>query len=216
MLTLLDLKQIMGKPQEKYPPSAKYLESQETGIVKKKMGMEAQLTVYGNGYAVYRIKDRSTVFSIHSCGDYVYRSCGKYVRIREDVFDGLEWYIRLVLEGEDRLFHNREVQEREKNVSYHSVSEEWKIMECRDVSPLEQIIKKETAEELLNILTERQRDVICRLYYREKTQKEISEELGISAPAVSRILSQAVRRIQRKRNRKCTENGKEGVNSHAR
>ena len=60
-------------------------------------------------------------------------------------------------------------------------------------------IREETIKDLLNLLTERQRIVICQFYFQKKTQKEISEEFDITPAAVRRIRAQAIRRIQKKR-----------------
>ena len=85
--------------------------------------------------------------------------------------------------------------------------------------PLEQIVLEETIEELLSLLTERQRIVICQFYFQRKSQKEISDELGISAPAVSKMLSQAIQRMRKNRigrsSEECGHDSRKRGNSHA-
>ena len=121
------------------------------------------------------------------------------------VFEDEMWYVRLALEGEDRLNRNQEERERDKTVSYSAVSEEWNVMEDAGLPIQEQIEKRETIEEVLQLLTERQRMVVIRFFLQEKTQRQISKELGISSPAVSTILSQAIQRIRKKYPSVCRE-----------
>ena len=49
----------------------------------------------------------------------------------------------------------------------------------------------------MELLTERQRQMIQRIYFQEQTQKEISHELGITVPAVSKCISQAMRKMRK-------------------
>ena len=47
-----------------------------------------------------------------------------------------------------------------------------------------------------DLLTERQRQMIQRIYFQQKTQKEVSHELGITVPAVSKCISQAMQKMR--------------------
>ena len=62
--------------------------------------------------------------------------------------------------------------------------------------PLERMIAEETVRELMNLLTERQRQMIHRIYFQQHTQKEVSHELGITVPAVSKCISQAIQKMK--------------------
>lgn len=217
MLTLQEVKQLIEMPEKSTGvPSARCLKDYGNVLLCRKIGKGAKLTAYREGYAVYEIGKNATVFPIAACGDYVYGEPGESTCIREEIFDSLAWHIRLFLEGEDRLCRNRESYEREKKISYSAVSEEWPVLEDLEESVLERLIREETIKELLSLLTERQRIIICQFYFQKKTQKEISEEFDITPAAVRRIRAQAIRRIQKKRgismnNRR---NGK-GAASHA-
>lgn len=48
----------------------------------------------------------------------------------------------------------------------------------------------------MDLLTERQRQMIQRIYFQQKTQKEVSHELGITVPAVSKCISQAMQKMR--------------------
>ena len=200
MLTLREVKQLIEIPEKGAgTPTARYMKDCGTVLLCRQMGDGAKLTVYREGYAAYEAGKHATVFPVDRCGDYDYGMPDGESRIRGEYFDSLAWYIRLFLEGEDRLCRNRESYEREKNVSYSMVSEEWSALEDLEEPVLERLIREEAAEDLLGLLTERQRLIIRRLYFQKKTQKEISEEFGITPATVRGIRAEAVRRIQRKR-----------------
>lgn len=199
MLTLQELKQVADIPEYgNRIPTAKYLRENGTVIEKKRLGNDMEITAYQNGYVLYQVGRHFTVFPLHSCGSYLYISNSYMVPLSGNMFEDEMWYVRLALEGEDRLNRNQEERERDKTVSYSTVSEEWNVMEDAGLSIQEQVEKRETVEEVLKLLTKRQRTVVIRFFLQEKTQKQISMELGISSPAVSTILSQAIQRIRKK------------------
>lgn len=198
MLTLREIKRTVENPGERrIVPTAKCLHDDGTLIVRKRMGKEAEIRVYQCGYAVYQLGKYVTVFSVHACGDYLYSLCGEIFCIREAFFDRQEWYVRLVLEGEDRVSSNRESQEQKKRISYSAISEEWNLLMDMGQSTLEQIIVKESVQEMLKLLTEKQRTVVIQFFFCRKTQKEIGEGLGnVTQQAVSLILANALERMR--------------------
>lgn len=198
MLTLWEVKQNVNIPSEREKvPTAKHLREQEGVVACMRISREAEIRVYQCGYAVYRVGKYTTVFSVHLCGDYLYTMCGDIFCIEEAFFDCQEWYIRLVLEGEDRVSRNREQQENGKNISYSVVSEEWSRLADTEQSPLEQIIDKESVMEMMELLTERQKLIISKFYFCQKTQKEIAEEFGVAAPIISKAISNSIRKIRK-------------------
>lgn len=112
MLTLQELKQIVDVP---YPgmkiPTAKKLKEYGTVIAKKSMGCETEILAFQNGYALYQVSRFTTVFPICFCGEYQYNA-EQADCISEEFFNQREWYIRLVLEGEDRLSRNQDRKNR--------------------------------------------------------------------------------------------------------
>lgn len=157
---------------------------------------EVQLLVFREGYVLYRIGKYTTVFPVHSCGDYCYENDGQQICVDASFFEQKEWYLRLLLEGEDRLAKNRETCHRGKAVSYHAVSEEWFFLSSPTLPPLEQLIEKEQILELMGLLTERQRDSVILYFYYGETQWEIAKELGITQPTVSQTLMIALCRMR--------------------
>lgn len=197
MLTLQDLKWIVKQPEkEEKLPTARYLMEHGNHVVSMENSEEVQLLVFREGYALYRVGNYTTVFPVHSCGNYCYENDGQKICVDTDFFDGQEWYVRLLLEGEDRLAKNRETYHKERVVSYHAVSEEWFFLTSPVLPPLEQLIEKEKILELMGLLTERQRDIVILYFYYGETQWEIAKELGITQPTVSQTLMVALRRMR--------------------
>ena len=199
MLTLQELKENMNVLEQGVKkPTAKYLRETSEAVAEKQLGDDARITVYRNGYALYHAGGHSAVFPVSVCGAYLYASNGVSSYLPGQFFEKEPWYVRLVLEGEDRLERNQKAKEREKAVSYSAISEEWSVMGDAGENPLKYLVDKESREEMLYCLTERQRMAVCLCFFQQRDRKEVARELGISGPAVSVILSQAVRRLRKK------------------
>ena len=115
-VTLKELKKMVPAVEEgKRPPSLKKILEEGTEVVLRKlMENHAEVVVYKNGYVLYQAHERSTVFPIHDCKHYHYESQGhEQQTIPHDHFEDMEWHIRLVIEGEDRLAHNTSSRESE-------------------------------------------------------------------------------------------------------
>ena len=197
MLTLQELKQVVSNREERRKvPSAKYLRENEVAVAKQRLMDCAEIIAYQTGYVLYCVGDYATVFPLFTCRDYVYEAERKIAVVEENFFDDQPWYVRLILEGEDRLWRNRETREHNNCVSYSCISEEWCELADKGQCLLEKIIAEETVRELMDLLTERQRQMIQRIYFQQKTQKEVSHELGITVPAVSKCISQAMQKMR--------------------
>ena len=198
MLTLQELKEEIEIPVQKSKmPTAKKLKETGVAVAEKQLKNGTRITAYQNGYALYHICGHDTVFSIHTCGDYLYESNGTNSYLPDRFFEKEPWYIRLVLEGEDRINHNQCAKEQEWTVSYSAVSEDWEMMGDTGENPLDGLVDNENRKEMLRCLTDRQRKAVCLCIFQQKTGKEAARELGISTQAVSAILLQAVRRMQK-------------------
>ena len=171
MLTLQELKRISDTPgYEAKIPTAKQLRESKLAIVQERLGLDSKIAVYQSGYVIYQVGKHSTVFPLHSCKDYFYLVDGKAVCLSEQFFGNKVWYLRLVLEGEDRLNRNHEEKERSWNVSYSAISEDWFAMENLTESVLEQLTKQETVAEILQDLSERQKYITCKKKRRSRFQ----------------------------------------------
>lgn len=113
MMTFKDLKKLVELPsyKEQRVPTVKALEVSGVPVVAEKvLENHGSINVYQNGYVIYRAHKRVTVFSLRDCVHYKYDAAeGAGHHIEEAEFDDYEWHIRLVLEGEDRIFMNYEI-----------------------------------------------------------------------------------------------------------
>ena len=179
-------------------PTAKYLRETGRVIAERQLKNNTWIAAYQNGYALYHACGHSTVFPVHTCGAYLYASSGVSSYLPEQFFEKEPWYVRLALEGEDRLEHNQRAKEQERTASYSAISEEWQVMGNLEGNPLKHLVERENLEEILQCLTERQKTAVSLCFFQQKTQREAAKELGITSPAVSAILSQAARRLRKK------------------
>ena len=62
---------------------------------------------------------------------------------------------------------------------------------------LEKLIIEEAIGEFMDLLTDRQRQVIHQIYFQQRTQREVSRVFGITEPAVSKCISQAKQKMRR-------------------
>ena len=199
MLTLQELKEITETTKHGIKmPTARNLRETGRAVAEKNLKNDTWITAYQNGYALYHASGHSTVFPIHTCGAYLYVSSGVSSYLSEHFFEKEPWYVRLVLEGEDRLDRNQSAKEQERTVSYSAISEEWEAIGNAEGNPLEYLVHRENRKEILCCLTKRQREAVSLCFFQQKSRKEAARELGISSPAVSTILLQAVRRLRKK------------------
>lgn len=132
MLTLRELKKMIQTPEknEKIPTDKLLKERKIPVVASKKIGngeRMALVAVYQNGYAMYQTAGRVTVFPVSSCR-YEYESVmnGKTVRMEESFFDEKEWYLSLLMIGEDRIVSNSLSRDRNhKCFSYHAIAEDY-------------------------------------------------------------------------------------------
>ena len=161
MLTLQELKQVVGNREERRKvPSARYLRENDVAVVKQRLIDGAEIIAYRTGYVFYCVGDYGTVFPLFTCRDYVYEAGRKITVVKEDFFDNQPWYVRLILEGEDRLCRNREVREHNNCISYSHISEGWCELVDKRQNVLEKLIIEEAIGEFMDVLTDRQRQVI--------------------------------------------------------
>ena len=108
MLTLKELKKIVKVADvEKRIPSVKSLKEHKV-VVKEMINADTTISVYDHGYALYTAGNQSTVFPLHSCDDYEYVSVtGDNKEFNKEFFDNENWYIRLLMEAEDRMAYSQ-------------------------------------------------------------------------------------------------------------
>lgn len=202
MFTLKELKNMVKQAgNAKRVPSRKgILQSDSKIVVSKSIGYQAKIEIYDNGYVMYTVGRYCTVFPLHFSSAYRYGTVSDTLYLSEEDMENEVWYVRLVLEGEDRIAHNQNNRQDARIVSYSGIGEDWKVLGTR-MSLLEEMLEHEkeecTEEKVLSLLTEKQRYVVKRQYMDHARQEEISEELGVSQQAVSDMSKKAKRRLER-------------------
>ena len=190
MMTFKDLKKLVELPsyKEQRVPTVKALEVSGVPVVAEKiLENHGSISVYQNGYVIYRAHKRVTVFSLRNCVHYKYDALeGAGHHIEEEEFDEYEWHIRLVLEGEDRIFMNYEIIQGKWMPSREDREYKEEILEGVDdaVSTLERMISEERVEELLSTLTDLQRTSGCcmqSIRIRDILQTLFSGSIGVMA-----------------------------------
>lgn len=130
-MKLSDLKKLVpaAEEREKVPTIFSLVESAAAVVARDLISADTDVTVYSNGYVLYRAGDHATVFPLHECGDYRYEYEGKApVIVPEEVFDSYNWSVRLVAEGEDRLEYNQKQKWKRTTFSYSGAAEDWAIL----------------------------------------------------------------------------------------
>lgn len=186
MMTFKDLKKLVELPsyKEQRVPTVKALEVSGVPVVAEKvLENHGSINVYQNGYVIYRAHKRVTVFSLRNCVHYKYDALeGAGHHIEEEEFDEYEWHIRLVLEGEDRIFMNYEIIQGKWMPSREDREYREEILEGVDeaVSTLERMISEERVEELLSTLTDLQRKVVHTHLFHGLSFTEAAKHLGMT------------------------------------
>lgn len=111
-----------------------------------------------------------------------------------------EWHIRLVLEGEDRIFMNYEIIQGKWMPSREDREYKEEILEGVDeaVSTLERMISEERVEELLATLTDLQRKVVHIHLFHGLSFTEAAKHLGMTRQNLTGIYNAAIYKIQKK------------------
>ena len=204
MMTFKDLKKLVELPsyKEQRVPTVKALEVSGVPVVAEKiLENHGSISVYQNGYVIYRAHKRVTVFSLRNCVHYKYDALeGAGHHIEEEEFDEYEWHIRLVLEGEDRIFMNYEIIQGKWMPSREDREYQEEILEGVDeaVSTLERMISEERVEELLSTLTDLQRKVVHIHLFHGLSFTEAAKHLGMTRQNLTGIYNAAIYKIQKK------------------
>jgi RNA polymerase sigma factor (sigma-70 family) len=208
MLTLKNLKeQLVEIPKKgaKIPTYKAIRESEVPVFIEKLVQCSesvVRIIVYANGYVVYQIENRITVFPVNAKEGYCYKtveetSANEERTLSEDFFDNQEWYWKLMLLGEDRLAHNLAGRDKARCISYSGMPEECEFMEDRTQKIVERIARREQVKEMLGVLNKRQKQVVKLAFWGQKTHKQIAEELGMkSRTAVTNMLNRALKKME--------------------
>ena len=200
MLTLKELKKIVKVADvEKRIPSVKSLKEHKV-VVKEMINADTTISVYDHGYVLYTAGNQSTVFPLHSCDDYEYVSVtGDNKEFNKEFFDNENWYIRLLMEAEDRMAYSQSKISTNHGVFSNSdVTDDAEIMRGSSKDFVDDVIDREILNALIKELTERQKMVLNLVYFEEMRQQDVADYLGIKQQSVNDLLNRALRTMKKK------------------
>ena len=200
MLTLKELKKIVKVADvEKRIPSVKSLKEHKV-VVKEMINADTTISVYDHGYVLYTAGNQSTVFPLHSCDDYEYVSVtGDNKEFNKEFFDNENWYIRLLMEAEDRMaYSQRKISTNHGVFSNSDVTDDAEIMRGSTKDFVDDVIDREILNALIKELTERQKTVLNLVYFEEMRQQDVADYLGIKQQSVNDLLNRALKTMKKK------------------
>lgn len=200
MLTLKELKIIVKVADvEKRIPSVKSLKEHKV-VVKEMINADTTISVYDHGYVLYTAGNQSTVFPLHSCDDYEYVSVtGDNKEFNKEFFDNENWYIRLLIEAEDRMAYSQSKISTNHGVFSNSdVTDDAEIMRGSSKDFVDDVIDREILNALIKELTERQKTVLNLVYFEEMRQQDVADYLGIKQQSVNDLLNRALKTMKKK------------------
>lgn len=200
MLTLKELKKIVKVADvEKRIPSVKSLKEHKV-VVKEMINADTTISVYDHGYVLYTAGNQSTVFPLHSCDDYEYVSVtGDNKEFNKEFFDNENWYIRLLIEAEDRMAYSQSKISTNHGVFSNSdVTDDAEIMRGSSKDFVDDVIDREILHALIKELTERKKMVLNLVYFEEMRQQDVADYLGIKQQSVNDLLNRALKTMKKK------------------
>ena len=200
MLTLKELKKIVKVADvEKRIPSVKSLKEHKV-VVKEMINADTTISVYDHGYVLYTAGNQSTVFPLHSCDDYEYVSVtGDNKEFNKEFFDNENWYIRLLMEAEDRMAYSQsKISTNHAVFSNSDVTDDAEIMRGSSKDFVDDVIDREILHALIKELTERQKMVLNLVYFEEMRQQDVADYLGIKQQSVNDLLNRALKTMKKK------------------
>ena len=200
MLTLKELKKIVKVADvEKRIPSVKSLKEHKV-VVKEMINADTTISVYDHGYVLYTAGKQSTVFPLHSCDDYEYVSVtGDKKEFNTEFFENENWYIRLLMEAEDRMAYSQSKISTNHGVFSNSdVTDDAEIMRGSSKDFVDDVIDREILNALIKELTERQKTVLNLVYFEEMRQQDVADYLGIKQQSVNDLLNRALKTMKKK------------------
>ena len=201
-LTFRQLREMVGNGTGHKTPTARQLrESGEEPVAVREIGPDGSLSVYPGGYAVYSNGSGTTVVSICECGEYTYRFHDGEDDLPTEsrlLLDGEDWSVVVALKGEEQIEANLMNRKGDRKGSRPYV-EDWEHIRVEEEAPdvLDAIIQRDMLSELLDCLTERQREVITAYFFDGLTQQQIADKLGIAKQSVNENLKAAIKKMKK-------------------
>lgn len=200
MMTLKELRKLVNM--ESYsgslPKEANLKNMGEEIIAKEVIRKGTEIIVYKNGIVLYRNGKSATVFPIPEKKDYQYDGVSESSVLDAEFFENENWYYRLLMEGEDRLAENQRRLDSKHSVYSYSLKGEHESVDLEDDKPgmLDEMIREETMEEIWNLLTEKQKEIMYGVFFEERSKSNIARQRGVSQQAVSKMVEKCMRKLR--------------------
>ncbi len=184
-------------------------------------------TVYSNGFAVYDNGSGRTVLWLPDCKSFTYvftrpkaseeGALPYKEQISDDMLESLTWFTAVMLIGDHRIENNlmNRRSSRKGAKDYDTDDRGDKCGETEEVvekryrgmflwndgrfgeDPLDALIRAERNKEMLDAMTDKQREVFL-LYYKDGyTQQQIADMLGIARTTVIHHLEGSIKKIKK-------------------
>jgi len=184
------------------------------------------IRVYANGYGIYDNGSGRTVVWVPDCVSFTYRfdpmkesekggEIKEHIDLPEGFLESQPWMLAMTLIGDHRvetLSMQRKADRRQNKTLIRGDNEEGDAMEERVDSlakkytwredrigedPETIYIRKETRQEMLDSMSEKQREAFILYYYYGYTQQEIGKMLCISRDSVNDRLEGALKKVKK-------------------
>lgn len=189
-------------------PTAKALRESDTPIALYAVP-NFTISVYPSGFALAVSYKRTTVVRVDECTDYSYdtlhealANCKKSAtppHIGFEVFLDVAWPVRVTMTVEDRLEENNDLAARRAISEHPQIAADvqqynrWLHGESVENQAFGRMMK----EEMLERLTDKQKEVMILYYDEGYTQAEIAEVMGVSQKAVGQHIMLANKKIRK-------------------
>ncbi len=202
-LTFRQLREMVGNGTGHKTPTARQLrESGEEPVAVREIGPDGSLSVYPGGYAVYSNGSGTTVVSIGECGEYTYQFHDGEDGLPTEsrlLLDGDDWSVAVALKGEEQIEANLMNRKGDRRGS-RQYEDDWEHIRVEEEAPdvLDAIAQRDMLSELLDCLTERQREVVTAYFFDGLTQQQIADKLGVSQATVKITLDRGLSNLKKK------------------
>lgn len=206
-LTFRELKAKLKSTANKKLPTCKQLKESGSSIfLKRSIGDDTELTVYENGFVLYEKQTcedevTTTVFGVDRLGAVSYDSAVKMDDLRPEDYEDEDCMFRLVMEGEERIAHNRDkVQGDNIAFSISGDGSDWSVHEEPSYTDGEEDDDRENIHKLhegLKNLTDRQRQVVLMYAVQGKTFEQIGNQLGMKKQSAKEAYDAGMKKLKK-------------------
>lgn len=189
----------------KNKPTPKYLRENEAPVA---VSADGSMVVYPSGFVTYQSVTGSTVVNLAECGSYTYTfhdGKGGLLEkhtISAEVLEQMEWSVVVALRGEEQAAENNMNRKGDRTgnrkYAYEDGTDPWEQLENQtEEDVLERIVQQDSLAELLDCLTDRQRQIVKLYFFEQLTQQQIADALGIRQQSVTDALRAALKRMRK-------------------